>query len=137
MRFRPLPWAQYYYAGTVAFALVDWLAGANVRAVGFAAYPGLRAFYYGVCAFCWWIARFAPAWSGPVTLLESSVNVGTLIVSVLAPYYVFALQGAPEHLASLPELILNFLVSGSAGVVAFYQSLYGWTGLRGAHPSRV
>jgi hypothetical protein len=42
MPFRPRPWPQYHYFASVPLLMVDWLAGANVRAVGFAAYPTLR-----------------------------------------------------------------------------------------------
>jgi hypothetical protein len=121
MSLRSLAWARAYYAATLAFALADWLAGANVRAVGFAAWPELRTAYYAACGLCWLVTWKAPAWSALVTLLESSVNVTALCASVLAPGWGLA----PEHLASLPQLVINFGISGGAGTLAFYQALAG------------
>jgi len=126
-----LAWARTYYAATLAFALADWLAGANVRAVGFAAWPELRALYYAACGLCWLVTWRAPTWSAPVMLLESSVNITVLCASVLfAPYLGLALGGSPESLVSLPQLAINFLIAGSAGTLAFYQSLARLPGTR-------
>lgn len=125
MPLRVPAWAPVYYAATLAFALADGLAGANVRAVGFAAWPELRAFYYVACALCGWVAWRAPAWAAPVTLLESSVNVTVLCASVLAPGWGLAPEDAA---ASLPQLAINFLISGTAGTLAFYQSLWSLPG---------
>lgn len=130
MSLRSPAWVRVYYAATLGFALADGLAGANVRAVGFAAWPELRALYYAACGLCGWVAWRAPAWSAPVTLLESSVNVTVLCASVLAPGWGVAPEGAA---ASLPQLLLNFAISGSAGTLAFYQSL---SRLPGTGPER-
>jgi hypothetical protein len=133
MPLRTATWARAYYAATVAFALADAVAGANVRAVGFAAWPELRALYYAACGVCWWITWRAPAWSAAVTLVESSVNVTLLCATVLFAPFLGALHGAAEPLASLPQLVLNFLIAGSAGTLAFYQSL----GRLGVHGGRL
>jgi hypothetical protein len=125
---RSSAWTRVYYAATLAFALADGLAGANVRAVGFAAWPELRAFYYVLCGACGWVAWRWPAWAAPVTLLESSVNVTVLCASVLAPGWGLAPEGAP---AGLPQLLINFAIAGSAGTLAFYQSLWSLSGARG------
>jgi len=111
-----------YYAATLVFALADWLAGANVRAVGFAAWPELRSLYYLACGLCWLVTWRAPAWSAAVTLLESSVNVTVLCASVLAPGWGLAPEGTLP--AGLPQLVLNFGIAGTAGTLAFYQSLH-------------
>lgn len=128
MRFRSLRWPQYYYAATIGFALIDWVAGANLRAVGFAAHPQLRVVYYLICLFCGLASRLRPAWSAPVTLVESTINLTTLMIALLSPYYVFALRGHPEALLVSPGLVVNFVIAGSAGVVAFYQSLWALPG---------
>jgi hypothetical protein len=123
MSLRSLAWTRVYYAATLAFALADGLAGANVRVVGFAAWPELRALYYAACGLCFVVTWRAPAWSAPVTLLESSVNVTVLCASVLfAPHLGWA-SGTPEATPDLRQLLLNFAISGSAGTLAFYESL--------------
>lgn len=124
-RLRALEWPPYYYAATIVFALLDWLFGANLRAAGFADSPTLRTSYYAACLGCGLLARLWPALAGPVTLAESAVNVTSLMLSVLTPLYTFDLEAPDPRLASYPEIVANFLISGSAATVAFYQSLYG------------
>ncbi len=116
-------WARTYYAATLVFALADGLAGANVRAVGFAAWPELRGLYYAACGVCCLVCWRAPSWSAPVTLLESSVNVTVLCASVLAPTWGLALGNSPASPANLAQVVINFLISGSAATLAFYQSI--------------
>ena len=54
----------------------------------------------------------------------------------MAPYYVFALAAEPAAVAGLPQLVINFLISGSAGTLAFYQSLWALPG-RGVSARRT
>ena len=129
MKLRPVAWAQYYYRmATPVFAALDFAAGANLRAVGFAAWPGLRVVYYAVCFACGVVSRARPRWSGPVAVVESTLNAATLVFSVLAPYYQAALDGNVQRLASYPELVVNFVLAGSVATLAFYQALYGLPG---------
>lgn len=122
MALRSLAWTRLYYAATLLFALADGVAGANVRAVGFAAWPEARAVYYAACGACWWMVWRFPAWSAPVTLLESSVNVTVLCAAVLfAPW--LTVEGSPAAPPRLDQLVLNFAIAGTAGTLAFYQSM--------------
>jgi len=130
MPFRPLQWPQYYYFASVIFLLIDWLAGANVRAVGFAAHPTLRMVYYLACLLCGMVVRLLPAWSAPVTLAESTVNITALMISVLTPLYTFDVEHPSRPLVAFPQLVINFMISGTAALVAWYQSLYALPGLR-------
>jgi hypothetical protein len=124
MSFRSLQWPQYYYFASVLFLLIDWLTDANVRAVGFAAYPTLRMVYYLVCLLCGMVVRLLPAWSAPVTLAESTVNITALIISVLTPLYTFDVENPSRLLVAFPQLVINFMISGTAALVTWYQSLY-------------
>ena len=130
MRFRPLQWPQYYYFASVIFLLIDWLAGANVRVVGFAAYPTLRMTYYLACLLFGLVIRLFPAWSAPVTLAESTLNITALMISVLTPLYTFDIENPSGSLTAFPQLAINFMISGTAAVLAWYQSLYAIPGLR-------
>jgi len=122
MALRSLAWTRLYYAATLAFALADACAGANVRAVGFAAWPEARTLYYLVCGACAWIVWRFPAWSAPVTLAESSVNLTVLCAAVLfAPW--LAVEGSPAAPPSFGQLLANFAIAGTAGTLAFYQAL--------------
>ncbi len=130
MKSRPLQWPQYYYFASALFLLIDWQAGANVRAVGFAAYPTLRMIYYLACLLFGLVIRLFPAWSAPVTLAESTINITALTISVLTPLYTFDVEDPSGPLIAFPQLAINFMISGTAAVLAWYQSLYAIPGLR-------
>lgn len=127
MVWRPRSWPAAYYATTVAFALADWAFGANVRAVALDAYPGLRGTYYAVCVGVAVLLHVRPVWSLPVTLVESVLNLSTLMLSVFLPYYALAdsvSSGGPA--APTPfggRFLANFMIAGSVATAAFYQSL--------------
>lgn len=128
MRRRVLHWAVPYYASTIVFVALDVLWGANLRAVAFASYPGLRALYYAVLLGCGALARARPGWSAPITLIESSFSLTTMALAVLAPYYVFALELRQAPGVDAVSLVFNFLLCGSVAVVAFYQALWSLSG---------
>lgn len=130
MSFPPLWWPQYYSFASVGFLLIDWLAGANVRAVGFAAYPTLRMAYNVVCLLCGVVIRPWPAWSAPVTLVESTINITALMISVLAPLYLFDVGTGLGLPISFSQLTINFIISGTAVLIAWYQSLHTLPALR-------
>ena len=129
----PLQWTQVYYALTLLFALLDWTMGANIRAVGLDDAPGLRAGYYGACLLCAIAIHYRPTWAAPITLLESSLNLGVLVLSVFVAYYgmVDTIEG-PEPFTNPIDghFMLNFLISGGVGAVVFYQSLYTMGAMR-------
>jgi hypothetical protein len=130
----PLQWPQVYYSLTLVFALLDWTMGANVRAVGLENAPVLRAGYYGACLLCAVVIHYRPLWGTPITLLESSLNVGVLVLSVFVAYYgmVDTIEG-PEPFTNPIDgrFMINFAISGGAGAVVFYQSLHS-LGLQGS-----
>lgn len=130
MRFRPIQWPQYYYFASIIFLLIDWQAGANVRAVGFAANPTLRMIYYLACLLSGVVIRLFPAWSAPVTLAESTINLTALMISVMTPLYTFNFDDPSGPPIALPQLAINFMISGTAAMLAWYQSLYAIPGLR-------
>lgn len=123
----PLQWPQVYYSLTLVFALVDWTTGANIRAVGLDNAPGIRAGYYVVCLLCAVVIHYRPIWGVPITLLESSLNVGVLVLSVFVAYYgmVDAIEGPGPFTHPIDSrFMLNFIISGGAGTVVFYQSAH-------------
>ena len=121
--------AKYYYVLTVPFALVDWIFGENVRVVAFEGHPDLRTGYYVACIACAGVLHLRPTWSGLVTLGESTLNLTTLILSIFLPYYALIESvSRGEILAGnpiTPNLILNFVIAGSAAVAAFHWRLAG------------
>ncbi len=136
MRVTKLGWVPWYYLATIGFALIDWFAGANVRAVGFEAHPELKTVYYLVATLCGVLLRLFPTWSAPVTLAESTINVTALMISVLSPLYTFDVEQGIGPSTGLVPLVINFLIAGTAGTLAFYQSLYSLTGTPSPHVRR-
>lgn len=128
MRRRVLHWAVPYYASTVVFVALDVLWGANLRAVAFESYPGLRALYYAVLLACGALVRARPGWSAPITLIESSLSLTTMALAVLAPYYVFALELRQAPGVDPVSLVFNFLLCGSVAVLAFQKALSSISG---------
>ena len=118
-----LAWAVPYYAATLVFVGLDVALGANLRAVAFEAHPELRGLYYALLLACGLLAHARPRWSAPVTLLESSASLVVLAVGVLAPYYVFAVELREPPAADPRALVFNFLLCGTAAVLAFERAL--------------
>ena len=105
MHRRVLHWAVPYYASTVVFVALDLLWGANLRAVAFESYPGLRALYYAVLLACGALAR----------ALDSP-----------------GADRSPE-LRQPPgvdptALVFNFLLCGSVAVLAFQKAIFSISG---------
>jgi len=118
-------WIGAYYLATPLFAIADWL-GADVRAVGLAAHPGLRLGYYLLFFLAGGVLQVKPSWSAPIGLIESSVNVFLLILSVVLPYYdqvrVLADGDIPADLPMSLGFLVNFLISGGVWVLVFERS---------------
>ena len=117
-------WVEAYYLGTPLFALADLVFGANVRAVGLAGHPELRAGYYAACLACG-VASFArPAWAGFVGLAESSLNLLVLALSVFLPYYALVERvldgGTPAGNPLTPGFLANFVLSSAVWLALWY-----------------
>ena len=118
---RILPW---YYAASVVFLLLDFVAGINVRLAFLEPWPNARVAYYGICFACLGLTLWRPAWSVLIGSFESLVTLVALILSmavrVMVPGdAVFAGQAA---FVTVPE-ILNFLISGSVAYLAWVKGL--------------
>jgi hypothetical protein len=119
-------WIEAYYLATPLFALADWL-GANVRAVGLAGHPEIRAGYYVICTCAGALVHLRPSWSAGVGLLESSANVLLLVLAVVLPYYdavaSVAAGGGASPLPMTPGFLVNFLISGAVWTSVFHRSV--------------
>ncbi len=118
---RILPW---YYAASVVFLLLDFVADINVRLAFLEPWPTARVVYYGICFACLGLMLWRPAWSVLIGSFESLVTLVALILSmavrVMVPGdAVFAGQAA---FVTVPE-ILNFLISGSVAYLAWVKGL--------------
>jgi hypothetical protein len=125
---RRIDWLWTYYAATPLFAIADWICGANVRAAAFAEAPGMRAGYYLLCIACFGLVHARPTWGGLVAILECSLNLLLLILSLLLPYYAAmeaAFAGEAIRSPITTGLVFNFLIAGSVWVAVFYGALPG------------
>ncbi len=130
MRLRALRWPFYYYASTLGFMALDALTGANLRAVAFEAYPGIKSGYYVLLLGCAGLIRLQPKLAAPITLVESSVTVTVLCMAVLAPYYGLALGQGSDAGIDMRSLVFNFLLAGSVAVISFHQAIAALPGAR-------
>jgi hypothetical protein len=86
--------------------------------------------YYLACLLCGMVVRLLPTWSAPVTLAESTVNITALMISVLVPLFTFDVENPSPSFVAFPQLAINFMISGTAAILAWYQSLYALPILR-------
>jgi hypothetical protein len=118
---RILPW---YYAATVAFLLLDYAAGVNVRVAFLEALPGARAAYYVFCFACLALMVWRPSWTTPITTLESLVTLVALILSMAVRVMVpnDAIFEKNVSIVTYQEII-NFVISGSMAYIAWARGL--------------
>ena len=118
---RILPW---YYAASIVFLLLDFLADFNVRVAFLEPWPAARVAYYSVCFACFGLMLWRPRWAVPIGSFESLVTLVALILSmavrVMIPSdAVFAGTGS---FVTLQE-VLNFLISGTMAYLAWARGL--------------
>lgn len=113
-----------YYAATVAFLMLDYFAGLNVRVAFLDDAPGLRAAYYVFCGICFGLMLWRPAWTAIISAFESLVTLASLIVATGTRAILVSdemLQGTEPYL-TLQEIV-NFLLSGSVAYLAWARGL--------------
>ena len=118
---RILPW---YYAATVVFLLLDYVAGVNVRVAFLESLPGIRATYYLFCFGCLALMIWRPSWATLITTFESLVTLVALIfgmaVRVMVPSDAIFEENA---LIVTYQEIINFVISGSMAYLAWIKGL--------------
>lgn len=121
---------QAYYAATVAFLILDYGLGVNVRVAGLQGLPDLKAGYYVVVFACFGLMLWRPAWSTAVGALESLATLVVLILSI-ALRSMFVSDQQLETGAGAPNVaeIANFLI---AGPIAWYAWQRGMARLFGS-----
>ena len=76
----------YYIAGTLGFAVIDWVLAAPIRAA-FLARPSQRWVYYAVLIGLGLLCRARPGWAPLVGMLESAANLTLVLLSIMLPVY--------------------------------------------------
>jgi hypothetical protein len=116
-------WISFYYLGTPLFVLLDLFFGLSFRISGLGD-PADRFAYYGLCIACALGVIFRPQYSSLIALGESSVNLLILLLSVMLPIiYLGNLESGGTNPVGLDNnRLLNFLLSGSILLTAFYSA---------------
>ncbi len=113
-----------YYGATVAFLLLDFCLGFNVRVAFLQPYPEARLAYYGVCFVCLGLMLWRPAWTVLIGAFESIVTLSALIISMgmrtLLVSDLVLETGA--GVITVPE-IWNFLISGGVAYLAWVRGV--------------
>ena len=110
---------QLYYLITPIFLIVD-LLGAPIRMAALT--QNWRVGYYVAAFVLGMIMRRRPALAAPLGLLESSLNILLLVLSIMLPIWAVydqALAGAPLELGLGPATFVNFLLAAPIAVVTF------------------
>lgn len=118
---RILPW---YYAASVVFLLLDFLAGFNVRVAFLEPWPAARVAYYGACFACFGLMLWRPRWAALIGSVESLVTLVALILGMAVRVMIpsdAVLAGTDSFVT--PQEILNFLISGSIAYLAWAKGL--------------
>jgi len=123
---RILPW---YYAATVVFLLLDYVAGINVRVAFLESLPGARIAYYAICFACLALMIWRPAWTTLIATFESLTTLVALIFS-MAVRVVIPTDAIFAENASFvtSQEIINFVISGSMAYIAWIRGLKALTG---------
>ncbi len=119
-------WIEGYYLATPLFVIGDWVFGANLRAVGLADWPLLRAGYYAACIGCCCVAHY---WTGRalvVGIAESSFNLLLLVLAVFLPYYALIESISESGTGAnplTPEFVTNLLIASSAWCLSYFAGM--------------
>lgn len=123
---RILPW---YYAATVIFLLLDYVAGINVRVAFLESLPSARAAYYAVCFVCLGLMIWRPAWTTLIGTFESLVTLVALIFSMAVRVLVPTDAIFDENASFVTSHeVINFIIAGSIAYFAWVRGLRALTG---------
>lgn len=118
-----------YYAATVVFLLLDYVAGINVRVAFLETAPALRAGFYGILFVCLALILWRPQWADVIGTVESLVTLIALIINMAMRSMVVtdAMLDTGTGFVTIAE-IFNFLISGSVAYFVWargMQSVFG------------
>jgi hypothetical protein len=111
-----------YYLATPLFFLGDALWGWSVRVAFLDEFRTGRYAYYALCWIVGFIAWRAPRYASRLALLESSANLGLLILSVFAWYMqVLDWAGSERVAVEVPGFgaLVNFVLVAAVGALSY------------------
>lgn len=112
-----------YYFITPVFVLLDYVAGVKIRIVFPAGFDGFALVYYIICFGSVFVAFKQTMVAAIFSLLESSINLLLLLLSVFLPLVMLdqTLEGVGGFRFGLTELI-HFFIVGSFLLFGFYMN---------------
>ena len=114
-----------YYLSTPVFIILDIAGDLSVRASGLDTKPTLKYLYYAVCFALGLLCRRSGAMAPVFGLIESSINVLLLVLSVMLPIYETAsrvAEGAAMIQPFGPQFFANFAISAVVLCICFYSN---------------
>jgi hypothetical protein len=115
------PLLRLYYAATVAFLLLDYLVGINLRVAFLEPWPVWRAGYYLFCLGCLGLIIWRPALTLAVSTFESVVTLSALILGMGVRVMGLSML-APESGGVISvEEIINFIIAGGVAWFGWFR----------------
>lgn len=115
---------RYYLLGTLAFAAIDWFLAAPIRAA-FIGQPTQRLAYYAALIGLGFLCSSRPTWAPIVGIVESSVNLLLVLLSIMLPIYGLtdAVEGGGAvGLPFTTWTFVNVAISGAVLIYSFQRS---------------
>ena len=112
-----------YYAATIAFLLLDYLLGINVRIAFLEPWPMARLVYYGICFACLGLVIWRPGWGAMAAAMESLTAVVALTLAMAVRVMIVSDEMIDSGSGFVTgEEILNYVISGSVAYFAWYRA---------------
>jgi hypothetical protein len=116
----------YYLLGTPVFALLDYVAGANIRVAFLDGHPALRAAYYVIAIACGVVVFARPRLASVVGVTESAANIAFLIIGVFVAYLgMLDDAGGPGAIDNpfTERAIVNLVISAAWGYASYVSAV--------------
>ena len=116
---------QFYYLSTPVFAIMDIAWGINIRIPFLDYFPFLKYAYYTVAFACGIYTYKHPQRADIIGLLESSTNIGILVIGFMLTYYNLAFTMLEDTTFDNPftvRAIINFSLSGFIFLISYYRN---------------
>jgi hypothetical protein len=115
-----------YYGATVAFALLDYLLGFNIRLMFLEPWPGWRALYYALCLGLFVLMLWRPAWAGCLATGETLLTLSLLILTMAMRVMLVTdeMIDIGSGYVSIRE-VANLLISGTILYLALLRGMAG------------
>ena len=116
---------QLYYLTTPVFLIIDIVWGINIRIPFLNHLSFMKYTYYTIAFACGIYTYKHPQKADIVGLLESSINIGILVIGFMLTYYNLSFTMLDDTTFDNPftvKAIINFSLSGSIFLISYYRN---------------